>query len=367
VPFLTVMRKLQRLLVLATVVAAMSACSQEESKDRKVPVVTPAAVAAALGDAGKEVQVSGEINPRQLRRFQPVTSPYEGNVDPVTAAKVSLGRQLYFDVRLSKDRDLSCNSCHDLDAYGVDSQPTSTGHKKQHGGRNSPTVFNASLNFSQFWDGRAPDVEEQAKGPILNPIEMAMPDAASVETTLRGVPEYQAAFKAAFPGEAQPLTYMNVGKAIGAFERGLVTPGRWDRYLKGEKDALTAHEKEGLKTFLNVGCMVCHTGVALGGSMFERAGAVEPWPNQSDKGRANVTHAAGDEMMFKVPTLRNVVKTGPYFHDGSATSIDEAVRLMGKHQLGIDLQPEEVSAIVAWLGSLTATPPADYIKKPKPF
>jgi cytochrome c peroxidase len=160
---------------------------------------------------------------------------------------------------------------------------------------------------------------------------------------------------------------MNVGKAIGAFERGLVTPGRWDRYLKGEKDALTAHEKEGLKTFLNVGCMVCHTGVALGGSMFERAGAVEPWPNQSDKGRANVTHAAGDEMMFKVPTLRNVVKTGPYFHDGSATSIDEAVRLMGKHQLGIDLQPEEVSAIVAWLGSLTATPPADYIKKPKPF
>ena len=155
--------------------------------NRPISAFLPAAVAAALGDAGKEVQASGEINPRQLRRFQPVTSPYEGNVDAPTAAKIALGRQLYFDVRLSKDRDLSCNSCHDLDSYGVDSQPTSTGHKKQHGGRNSPTVFNAALNFSQFWDGRAATLEQQAQGPPLNPIEMGMPNAAAVVERLNGL------------------------------------------------------------------------------------------------------------------------------------------------------------------------------------
>ncbi|MDB4945710.1 MAG: Cytochrome peroxidase [Labilithrix sp.] len=350
----------------AVLAALLGACSQDA--DPSHAKGTPPAAASAPAAAPASAAASADINPRQLRRFQPVASPYqETPPDEVTTARISLGRHLYYETRISLDRDLSCNSCHDLQAYGVDGRPTSAGTKGEHGQRNSPTVLNAATFFAQFWDGRAANVEEQAKGPILNHSEMAMPDAAAVEARLRAIPAYGEAFKKAFPGEERPVTYENVGRAIGTFERGLMTPGRWDHYLKGDKDALTAAEKEGLKVFLNVGCMVCHTGATLGGSMFERAGAVEPWPNQEDKGRARITHAPGDEMMFKVPTLRNVEKTAPYFHDGSATSLEEAVRLMGKHQLGLELGADEISSIVVWLKSLTSAPSAAYTQKPEPF
>jgi cytochrome c peroxidase len=155
-----------------------------------------------------------------------------------------------------------------------------------------------------------------------------------------------------------------VGRAIGAFERKLVTPGRWDKFLMGDKNALTAAEKDGFKTFTDIGCMVCHTGALLGGSMFERLGAVEPWPNQNDRGRHDVTKADGDSMMFKVPTLRNIEKTAPYFHDASATTLEEAVRMMGKHQLGLELSASEIASIITWLKSLTGEIPHDYIAKP---
>ncbi|MEY4576942.1 MAG: hypothetical protein RL701_1645 [Pseudomonadota bacterium] len=308
---------------------------------------------------------SKEFNPRLLRRFQPLREQLNADGKAPTLAQVELGRQLYFETRLSKTGALSCNSCHPLANYGADGEVTSLGHTGKRGGRNSPTVYHAAGYFAQFWDGRAADVEEQAKGPILNPVEMGMKDGAQVEQVLKHIPGYVTAFARAFPEDKQPLTYAHVGQAIGAFERGLVTPSRWDTYLKGDKTALTGAEVEGLRVFTNVGCMVCHTGEFLGGSMFEKVGAVEPWPNQSDLGRYTVTKADGDRMMFKVPTLRNIEKTAPYFHDGSVAKLGDAVRMMGKHQLGLELSDEEVSAIETWLKALTGPLPEKYIQPPE--
>lgn len=319
----------------------------------------------ALGAATASLQraTRKEFNPRLLRRFKPVRERLDGN-GPVDPAQVKLGRALYFDKRLSKNGSQACNSCHPLDRYGADGQTTSPGAEGTLGSRNSPTVYHAAGYFAQFWDGRAHDVEEQAKGPLTNPVEMGLKDGAHVERILKAIPGYKPLFAQAFPGEADPISYDNVGKAIGAFERGLVTPSRWDAYLRGDKTALTADEVEGLRVFTNVGCMVCHTGEFVGGSMFEKVGAVEPWPNQKDQGRYEVTHEEGDRMMFKVPTLRNIAKTAPYFHDGSAKTLPEAVTMMGRHQLGLELSKEEVTSITTWLAALTGDLPRDYIKEP---
>jgi cytochrome c peroxidase len=344
------------LLVLA---ALTNACSRGQTEQSSA-ASSAAPVQARASDLG-----SVEINPRLLRRFQPLPAAMESDQEPITAPKVTLGRQLFYDARLSKAKDLSCNSCHDLARYGADNRPRSIGFRGQIGKRNSPTVYNAAGHFVQFWDGRSANAEEQVKVPILNPIEMAMASPGDVVATLAAVPGYAKAFHEAFPDDAHPVNYDNVGRAIAAFERKLVTPGRWDQFLRGDKEALTRAEKEGLKTFLNVGCMVCHTGPYLGGSMFERAGVVEPWPNQDDQGRAEVTKSAADRMMFKVPSLRNIEKTAPYFHDGSVGTLDDAVRVMGKRQLGLDLTLEEVTSIVTWLKSLTGEIPKDYIAMPQ--
>jgi cytochrome c peroxidase len=193
---------------------------------------------------------------------------------------------------------------------------------------------------------------------------MAMPSAEAVLARLKVIPGYVEAFSKAFPEQTAPLTYDNVGRAIGAFERGLSTPARWDDYLRGDKSALSAAEVEGLKVFTNVGCMVCHTGEFLGGNSYQRAGVVEPWPNQSDEGRQKITASTADKMMFKVPTLRNITKTAPYFHDGSAPTLPAAVRMMGTYQLGLDLSDAEVQSIVTWLESLTGKLPTSYIAEP---
>jgi cytochrome c peroxidase len=282
-----------------------------------------------------------------------------------TPALVALGKALYFDKRLSKNHDVSCNSCHDLARFGVDNEPTSPGHQGQRGDRNSPTVFNAAGQFAQFWDGRASDVEEQAIGPILNPIEMAMPDEAQVLKVLGSMPGYVEMFAKAFPKEKAPLTYKNVGVAIGAFERKLATPCAVDRYLKGDTTALTAAEKRGWNTFASVGCTACHNGALVGGGMYQKAGLVKPWPSTEDKGRAVVTHNEDEAFFFKVPTLRNIAKTGPYFHDGSVASLEEAVKVMANHQLGRTLTKEEVTDIVAFLGALTGEPPAALTAAPE--
>jgi cytochrome c peroxidase len=284
--------------------------------------------------------------------------------NPITEAKIELGRKLYYDPRLSLADDISCNSCHGLDRFGVDGNPTSPGHGGQLGGRNSPTVYNAALHIAQFWDGRAADVEEQAKGPILNPVEMAMPSEAAVIEKLRGIDGYAALFAAAFPGEADPLTYDNLARAIGAFERRLLTPGPLDRFLAGDLDALTDAQATGLETFLATGCTTCHSGVAVGGGMYQKLGLVHPY-DTADTGREQVTGNAADRQFFKVPSLRNVRETAPYFHDGKVATLDEAIRLMGWHQLGLELDDATRAEIAAFLGALTGEVDAAYTAEPE--
>ncbi len=227
-----------------------------------------------------------------------------------------------------------------------------TGVGGQLGGRNAPTVFHAAGHLAQFWDGRAADVEEQAKGPILNPVEMGMPDGDAVVAKLSGIPEYVEAFAAAFPGEAEPLTYDNLGRAIGAFERGLLKPGRWDEFLAGDDDALTGAELAGLEAFLDSGCVACHSGPYLGGSMYQKLGLVKPWPGLTDEGRFEATGREADKYFFKVPSLRLIQHTGPYLHDGSVTDLREMVQLMAAHQTGVQLDDSKLDSIVAFLGAL---------------
>jgi len=255
---------------------------------------------------------------------------------PMTPARVALGRQLYFETRLSKSQRIACNSCHPLARFGADGEPTSPGHRGQRGGRNSPSVYNAALHIAQFWDGRAADVEEQAKGPVLNPIEMAMPSEDAVVAVLASIPDYAPLFAAAFPGEADPIRYENMATAIGAFERGLMTPAPFDRFLAGDDTALDADARRGLGLFMRRGCVTCHNGAAVGGGLYRKLGLVEPYVT-SDPGRQAVTGKEEDRFVFKVPSLRNVTRTAPYFHDGSVAKLDDAIVLMARHQLGIML------------------------------
>ena len=305
-----------------------------------------------------------KVDQARLDMFAPLPEVVLAAPGTADAALVDLGRMLYYEKRLSNSQKLSCNSCHDLAAYGVDGLATSPGNKGQLGERNSPTVYNASMHVAQFWDGRAHDVEAQAKGPVLNPVEMAMPSEQVVIAVLGSMPGYVEAFKKAFPAEAKPITYDNVGKAIGAFERKLITPSRWDAFLRGDEAALTAEEKAGFTLFTETGCQVCHAGALVGAASFQRLGAAKPYPRADDPGRFRVTHADADRSVFKVPSLRNVQKTGPYFHDGKTATLWAAVRDMGEYQLGRTLTDNEVGQIVTFLRTLTGQLPTDYIKEP---
>lgn len=348
---------MKRLLFPLSLTAALllGACTKPE--EPKAPEAAPANAPAAAGAVS--------VDPAKLAAFGTLPTAMESQDNPLTEEKIALGKMLYYETRLSKNQEISCNSCHMLDAYGVDGQPTSPGDKGQRGGRNSPTAYNAGGHIAQFWDGRAASLEEQAKGPILNPIEMAMKDEAAVLEVLKSMPAYVDAFAKAFPGEADPMSYNNLAKAIGAFERKLVTPSRWDKFLMGDQTALTDDEKKGFNTFVDTGCVTCHTGAYVGGGMFQKLGLVKPWPNTNDKGREDVTKNAADTMMFKVPSLRNIEKTAPYFHDGGVASLPEAIKLMADHQLGKQLSDEDVKSIEAWLKSLTGELPTAYITKPE--
>lgn len=286
-----------------------------------------------------------------------------GSVSSLTADKssaemIALGKALYFDTRLSKDQTISCASCHKLDAYGVDNLPFSPGDTKELGGRNSPSSYYSSLHVMQFWDGRAKDVEEQAGGPILNPVEHNLPSKVFLEKRLRDVAEYKVMFAKAFPNTAQPITFDNVTKAIGAFERQLNPPSRFDKWLDGDKNAMTVDEKLGLKAFIETGCITCHSGVAFGGGMLQRFGLFgDYWEHTKSKkidfGRHDVTKKEEDKHFFKVPGLRNVAMTYPYFHDGSVEDLDDAVRIMAKLQNGKDLGDGQINEIVTFLKALT--------------
>lgn len=341
--------------------ALMSAC-RNPSEEAKVEQPNAAAPAAQPAPPA----LSAEIPDAVLAGFKPaLPKEFTSPENPITEEKITLGRMLYYDTRLSKNHDLSCNSCHLLDKFGVDSLKTSPGHKKQLGTRNSPTVYNAAGNFVQFWDGRSPTVEHQATQPVTNPVEMAMPDVDYPKKVLASIPKYVELFKAAFPDDKDPVSLDNAGKAMGAFERRLVTPAPWDKFLDGDKSALTDEQKKGFNAFLSNGCTACHMGTLVGGQMYQKVGVVKPWPNQADQGRFEVTKQEQDKMMFKAPSLRNVAETAPYFHDGSVASLKDAVKAMGEYQLGRQVTDQDADLIVAWLKSLTGQLPTDYIQKPE--
>lgn len=282
-------------------------------------------------------------------------------------AKIALGRQLFYEPRLSKNQDLSCNTCHALTDFGIDrrsgSGKTSMGHRGQLGTRNAPTVYNAARQIAQFWDGRAANVEEQAKGPIVNPVEMAMTNEASVVTVLTSIPGYAPLFQSAFPGVSKPITYDNMAIAIGAFERKLITKDRFDRYLDGE-NTLTHAEQHGLNVFIASGCPSCHDGPGIGGSDYQKLGVTKVYM-PSDVGRYAVTNKTDDRYVFKVPSLRNVEKTAPYFHDGSQATLTDAIKFMAEYQTTTGgLPDEDVAAIATFLKTLTGQVPTDYIAEP---
>ncbi len=278
--------------------------------------------------------------------FQTIPDRVDNPDNQLNSEKLKLGTMLFIDPRLSRSGLFSCNTCHNLTTGGVDNLPTSIGHGWKSGSRNAPTVYNAALHFTQFWDGRAKDVEEQAQGPVLNPVEMA----ASKELVLdriNTIPEYVALFQKAFPGEKNPVTYENVARAIGAFERTLMTPSRFDRFLDGDKNALSSDERKGLDLVVSKGCIACHRGPAMGGESFQK------FNYGDDMGRYEITKNEVDRKVFKVASWRNVALTYPYFHDGKVWSLDEAVRIMAEKQLNTKLTDDEVKYIVSFLNSLT--------------
>jgi cytochrome c peroxidase len=317
---------------------------------------------AASGVARAASRDALQQRAKQIFGVLPAEAPNPAN--PITDAKVELGRLLYFDPRLSKSQVISCNTCHQLEHFGVDNQPTSLGHKGQRGARNSPSVYNAAFHVAQFWDARATDVEEQAKGPVLNPVEMAMPDPDHVVAVLRSIPGYAPLFATAFPEAQDPITYDNFARAVGAFERKLTTPSRFDAFLGGKLDALSDAEAAGLAKFIELGCPACHAGPTVGGLMLQRLGLVNAYETK-DRGRFEATRKERDKHFFKVPSLRNSAKTGPWFHDGGIQSLHEAIRLMAWHQLGRKLEPADVASIAAFLSALTGEPDATYIAAPK--
>lgn len=282
---------------------------------------------------------------------QPI-APHEVT-DP---AKVELGKKLFFDPRLSKSGFISCNSCHNMSMGGSDNLKTSIGDRWQQGPINSPTVLNSSLNLAQFWDGRANTLKDQAGGPISNPLEMGFTHELAVEV-LQSIPQYVEEFKVVYGKE--DFTIEEVTDAIAVFEETLVTPNaRFDLWLKGDDKALTDQELEGYMLFRNSGCVACHNGVNLGGSSFQKMGVVEPYQTDNPaEGRSAVTGIDADRFNFKVPTLRNVELTYPYFHDGAVDTLTEAVDIMGRLQLGRHYTEEENASIVAFLKTLTGEQP----------
>jgi cytochrome c peroxidase len=352
-------------LLLSASVASMAGCGKKKEKKQAAPATQPAP--ARPKEPPKPADPRAPEIRKLSEKFKPAKAVIISEDHRFSDELVDLGRHLYYDTRLSKNHDISCNTCHLLDNFGVDGKPVSEGHKGQKGTRSAPSVYFAAGHIAQFWDGRAADVEEQAKGPILNPIEMAMPGEEAVVTVIKSIPGYAEPFKKAFPDDADPITFDHIADAIGAFERKLVAKSPWDEVLKGDTSLMTDEQFAGLKKFVEVGCPTCHEGPYVGGTQFKKMGAIVPFPELTDKGRFEVTKKPEDTYFFKVASLRDIEKTGPYFHDGSVASLEEAVKLMAKHQLGADISDNDAKSIVAFLGILTGEPRADYIAEPEAY
>lgn len=323
----------------------------------RIPSVLPGllVMAALVGrPAFAQSPSPAALRTRTLELITPIPDKMPGS-EKDTEDRIALGERLFFEKNLSVTGTQSCNSCHSVDRGlgGVDNEPTSPGAFGKRGGRNSPTVLNAGFHLAQFWDGRAETLEDQAKGPVLNPIEMAMPAPDIVIDRLTSDPSYIRAFRRAFPGEADPVTYDNFARAVAAFERTLITRDRFDDFLKGDNQALSAAELKGLDTFLSVGCTTCHYGPLLGANSYRKVGILNPYENLEDKGRFEVTKEEEDEYVFKVPSLRNIAITGPYFHDGAIPELGQTVRKMAWMQLGVKLTDDQANSITTFLNALT--------------
>lgn len=305
---------------------------------------------------------ANDLRERANAVFKPIPDQVsEVRGKPVSQPQAVLGHKLWFDPRLSSSHVISCNSCHNLAIGGSDNVPTSIGHGWQKGPRNSPTVLNAVFNAAQFWDGRAKDLQEQAKGPVQASVEMnSTPER--VVATLKSIPEYVAEFEKAFPNDKDPVSFDNMAYALEAFEVSLVTPNSpFDRFLAGDDAALDAKQKQGLALFMDSGCAACHNGVNVGGQGYFPFGVIKKPGAEilpaGDKGRFAVTNTANDEYVFRAAPLRNVALTPPYFHSGEVWELEQAVAIMGDSQLGRELSDGEVGAITAFLHSLTGEQP----------
>lgn len=339
-----------------------------------------AILALGLIAAASAAVVAADDNDKALLEraqalFKPLPKDAGTAEHPVTPERVALGKALFFETRVSTDGVVSCAKCHQPMFYGTDALPRSIGNSGKLLPRNVPTIFNTALQFAQHYGGNRVDVEEQAVKATISALAYGNADYAAFEAKLRAITAYRPMFEKAFPGESEPVTVQNWGKAIGAYERVLLTPAPFDRYLQGDTKALSAQAKQGLDKFIGVGCVGCHSGVTVGGQMYQKFGVTADYWTLTgskeidlfkgrDKGRFQDTKNDADAFMFKVQQLRNVAVTPPYFHDGSVADLHDAVRIMGKLQLGRDLSKQDVDDIVAFLESLTGEVPAQFANVP---
>lgn len=312
---------------------------------------------------------------RAQAQFKPLPADAGTPDRPLTPERIELGRALFFETRVSTDGKMGCAACHNATLYGTDALPRSVGNHGKIIPRNAPTVFNTALQFVQHYGGNRADVEEQALKALVSPLAYGNADYAAAEARLRALTGYRPLFEKAFPGEAEPVTAQNFSKAVGAYERTLITPAAFDRYLKGDAAALSAQAKQGLDKFMSFGCSGCHNGATVGGQMYQKFGLtqdywtltgsveIDIWKGR-DKGRFQDTKNEADAFIFKVQQLRNVAVTPPYFHDGSVAELGDAVRIMAKLQLGRDLGAADIADIVAFLNSLTGEVPPQFAAAP---
>jgi cytochrome c peroxidase len=328
---------------------------KKQNFTRSILMIKNIAIVAAIAIVGANADLIAKAKEAGLKPIPKDMSELLKVIDnpknPLTKGKIELGKKLYFDPRLSKSALISCNTCHNLALGGDDNVPVATGHKWRQNPHhlNSPTVYNAVFNKRQFWDGRSPDLEDQATGPVQADVEMAQ-HAKVAAKVVKSMPEYKKAFAKEYPNEE--ITLKTIGKAIGAFERTLVTPGRFDDFLNGDSKALTNDEKEGLKTFIKVGCANCHNGIGIGGE------SMQPFPLFGKYKYANLGDFKGNkEGLIKVPTLRNILQTAPYFHNGATYDIKEAIAIMAENELGKKLSKKEINDIATFFKALDGNKP----------
>ncbi len=300
--------------------------------------------------------------------FKPLSKDMGTTEFPITEARAALGRMLFFDPRITIDANVACATCHQPALYGTDALPKSIGVQQRPHPRNAPTVLNAALSITH-WRGDRENVEDQVIKALTSPISGGHPTEKAAADRVARIPGYVPAFKAAFPHDANPVTARNIAKAIGAYERTLVTPAPFDAYLAGNVQALSSAAEDGLQKFIETGCAACHQGVGVGGAMYTKFGLGEEYWKATgsqliDKGRIDVTNNPGDLYVFRVPSLRNVAMTPPYFHDGSVANLPDAVTVMARVQLGMDLSDVDTRAIVTFLESLTGALPETFRASP---